>query len=245
MKIADGIEMLELPIMVNGKESIACPVLIPDGDETLLVDTGYPGQLGQLREAMEAAGLPFEKICRILITHHDLDHIGCLAAIVRERNGKALVMAHPEEKPYIQGDEQPLKLVQMEARLDSLKEPMKSLYEGMKRGYALSTSKVDIPVSGGETIPWAGGIDVIYTPGHTIGHISLYLRKSGTLISGDTLFVENGRLVKAPAFANHDNNLAKDSLRKLTKYDIHHVLCYHGGYYGDNPNKYIAELSQE
>jgi glyoxylase-like metal-dependent hydrolase (beta-lactamase superfamily II) len=36
---------------------------------------------------------------------------------------------------------------------------------------------------------------------------------------------------------------ALKSLKKLARYDIETVVCYHGGVYGDNPNKRLAELA--
>ena len=35
---------------------------------------------------------------------------------------------------------------------------------------------------------WCGGLEVIETPGHMPGHISLYLKDSKTLICGDALY---------------------------------------------------------
>jgi glyoxylase-like metal-dependent hydrolase (beta-lactamase superfamily II) len=243
MRIADGVEMLEMSMTVNGTENVVCPVLIKENDDIMLVDTGYPGQLQQLHEAIEKAGMHFQKINRIIITHHDLDHIGCLSGIANDLHGKAEILSHETEKPYVQGDIKPLKLVQMEARLDSLNERMKSLYEGMKRGFMLSTAKVNTTVVDGDEIPFYGGIKIIHTPGHTHGHISLYLEHIKTLISGDTLFCEGGKLVAAPPFANFNNEQAKKSIHKLTMFDIEKVICYHGGFFCDSPNHCIAELA--
>lgn len=36
---------------------------------------------------------------------------------------------------------------------------------------------------------------------------------------------------------------AMNSLKKLSKYDIETVICYHGGIYTDNANQRIVELS--
>jgi len=50
-------------------------------------------------------------------------------------------------------------------------------------------------------------------------------------------------LVPAPSFVNHDTDLALKSLKKLTRYNIETVICYHGGLYQDHPNRRIAELA--
>jgi len=245
MKVADGVEMLELLMNVMGTTSIVCPTLISDNNNFILIDTGYPGQLQQIRDALEKVGIGICKLNKIIITHHDIDHIGCLAAIVNENQGKTEVYSHEVEKPYIQGDIQPIKLTQLEARLDTLNEQMKSIYEGMKSGYKNCVSGVDGAIVDGLELPYCGGITVIHTPGHTPGHISLYLKKSKTLISGDTLFIENGQLIRPQQFVNFDNDLALESIKKFTNYDIENIICYHGGEYKYNPNQRISELVNE
>ena len=39
------------------------------------------------------------------------------------------------------------------------------------------------------------GVEIVSTPGHTEGHICLYLYEFKTLIAGDALFVQDGELV--------------------------------------------------
>jgi glyoxylase-like metal-dependent hydrolase (beta-lactamase superfamily II) len=243
MKIADGIEMLEISMKVFRVDNVVCPVLIKDNDGITLVDTGYPGQLQQIREAIGNTGMHYQEIKRIILTHHDLDHIGCLAGIVNDLHGKVEVISHEIEKPYVQGDLKPLKLAQMEERFDSLSDQMKSLCEGMKRGYLISTAKVDTTVNDGDEIPYYGGIKLIHTPGHTHGHISLYIKRIKTLITGDAMFCGEGRLVAPPPSVNFNNEQAGVSINKLAIYDIEKVICYHGGFFGDNPNHNIAELT--
>jgi glyoxylase-like metal-dependent hydrolase (beta-lactamase superfamily II) len=118
------------------------------------------------------------------------------------------VLTHVEESPYIDGGKRPLKLEQLEARMDTLSEPMKILCENLRRGYQKATTPLDRTVRDGEVLPWCGGITVIHTP----GHICLYLQQSKTVITGDVLVVEEGRLVPAPQFTNYDTELASRSL---------------------------------
>lgn len=56
-------------------------------------------------------------------------------------------------------------------------------------------------VSGGDRIPFgAAAIEVLATPGHTLGHVSYYLPEIGTAFVGDTLFVMGcGRLFEGTA----------------------------------------------
>ncbi|MHB1044349.1 MAG: MBL fold metallo-hydrolase [Eubacteriales bacterium] len=84
MKVADGLEMLELSANLFTGPSIIHPALVYDKDEVILVDAGFPGQLSIIREAVEKAGFHFGKLSKIIITHHDIDHIGSLSDIFKE-----------------------------------------------------------------------------------------------------------------------------------------------------------------
>ncbi|MCK9911855.1 hypothetical protein MXD81_22055, partial [Microbacteriaceae bacterium K1510] len=55
-------------------------------------------------------------------------------------------------------------------------------------------AKVDRVLTDGEELPYCGGIRVIFTPGHTPGHISLYLQQSKTLVAADAMIVWDGVL---------------------------------------------------
>ncbi len=242
MKIAEGIEMLEISVNLMGSASKIHPTLIWDDEHVILVDTGFPGQLSPIKEAIENVGIPFNNLNMIILTHQDIDHIGNLASIKKELSNNIEVLASEEEKPYIEGVKSPIKLTQLEERLDSLPEEMKAMYGKMKLGFQHSFAKVDRIVTDGEDLPC--GIKVIATPGHTPGHISLYHQSSKTLITGDLLNIENGILEKSRPSINYDNDLVIKSIQKLTQYDIDSVICFHGGLFNTNVKKRIRELSE-
>jgi glyoxylase-like metal-dependent hydrolase (beta-lactamase superfamily II) len=247
MKITDGVDMLEIPTILMTGPGIINPTLIWDEDEVILVDTGLPMQLEQFRDAFEKAGVPFERLSKIIITHSDTDHAGGIAGILAVSPQKITVLAHEKEKPYIEAELPPIRMTQMEGQIKTLPEgrrqQMTELYESLKANYKKMKAIVDIDVEDGEELPHCGGITVVYTPGHTLGHICLYHKRSKTLIAGDAMNVESGLLIRAPQFTLVDKEQYDKSLKKLTKYDIDTVICYHGGLYRNNPNKFIAELA--
>lgn len=55
-------------------------------------------------------------------------------------------------------------------------------------------AKVNQTVAVGQELPYYGGIPVIHTPGHTEGHISLYLQQSKVLIAADAMLCIDGKL---------------------------------------------------
>lgn len=248
MRVTDGLEMLDLPALLEGGPSVIHPVVIWDNDDVILVDTGLPGQLPQFQDTMGKAGIPFMGLTKVIITHHDMDHVGSLRSILNKSLKKVEVLAHEIEKPYIQAEIPPIRLTQLEAALRTMSgeqlQRITVLYENLKASYTNFKADVSKTVADGEELSCCGGIVVIYTPGHTPGHISLYLKQSRTLIAGDIMNVANQLLIPAPQFTIIDKGLALQSLKKLTQYDIDTVICYHGGLYnyGDT-NKRIAELA--
>lgn len=95
-----------------------------------------------------------------------------------------------------------------------------SIYEPVDVGEALHDHDI---------FPWCGKVEIISTPGHTPGHICLYLHEFKTLIAGDALFLQNGELVISLPMFTYDMEQAKKSVKKLLDYDIEKIICYHGG----------------
>lgn len=234
MKIEQGLNVLEL----GGIERRMHPTLIWDDENVVLIDAGLPAQLVDIRGEMEKAGVPFENIDKVIITHHDLDHIGGLAGIVKESKNSIEVLAHEGEKYYIEGDKLPIKLTK--ERLAAMSEEERN---DMLNKIATLKTKVDRTIEDDEELPYCGGIKVIYTPGHTPGHICLYLKKYKALVTGDALNVVNGELVGPNPEYTYDMKLAIESLKKLASFDIQTVICYHGGVFNDNPNERIAAIA--
>jgi len=121
--------------------------------------------------------------------------------------------------------------------------PLRSLYERLKANYLHFGTTVDHHLQDAEELPYCGGIIIIHTPGHTPGHISLYLKKHRLLIAGDALFVESGMLVKAPDLVTYAQDEALLSLQKLKGYAIDSIICYHGGLYQDAVQYRLAEIA--
>lgn len=85
--------MLEISANILGEVNIIHPTLIRDEESVILVDTGFPGQLAQLWETIEQAGVPFDKLNKVIITHQDIDHIGSLSTIRGEAKQTIEVLA--------------------------------------------------------------------------------------------------------------------------------------------------------
>lgn len=66
-------------------------------------------------------------------------------------------------------------------------------------------------------------------PGHTPGHVALYLKAHRAIVAGDAIALEEGQPVVAnPQFAL-DAERAKTSLSHLLGLGAEALYCYHGG----------------
>ena len=139
------------------------------------------------------------------------------------------------EKPLLKTD--PSKISAQE--WESLPEPMKHLY--------LNPPKATITkaLRDGDELPFCGGIQVIHTPGHTPGHISLYHKGSKTLIAADSMFCFNGKLRGPIAHVTPDLEQAVRSLEKYLAYDVENAVCYHGGLASNDVNNQLKQLIDE
>jgi len=245
MKVAKGVEMLELSMNMGGQSMDIHPVVIWDDTDVILIDTGMPGHLDAIREEMTQAGVPFEKLNKTILTHQDIDHIGSLPALLKQSSQHIEVYAHKEDEPYIQGEKALIKFdpQQMIKRFESLPE------EEQRQAHELFSeapkAHVDTILEGGDVLPFCGGITIINTPGHTPGHISLYLNKSKTLIAGDAFVSENGKVIGPSAALTPDMDTAVQSLKQLVNFDVESIVCYHGGICNDNANEQLKELAHK
>jgi len=178
---------------------------------------------------MKSKNIDPNSLTKVLITHHDDDHMGALYEI-KEKYPNVKVVASEIESEYISGRKKSLRLLQAEEILKVLPEEQKQF--GIEFCESLRKVKpvnVDITVKDGDYFNWAGGCHIISTPGHMPGHISLYLEETNSIVTGDAAVIENGKLVIAnPQFTlNFDKT--QDSLEKIISMNADNYYCYHGG----------------
>ena len=237
-----NVQAIDMLVDVFGTARRIFPTLIWDDEGATLVDAMFPGNFDQLKQGIEQAGVSFQKLKRVIITHQDWDHIGTLSEILAAGKGQIELWVHVDEKPYLEGTIHYLKMTP--ERIASM---LKTVPEGLRDDAAAMLSKIPTAsvqrvLEDGEMLPIHGGLKVIHTPGHSPGHICLYLAAERLLIAGDQLQVENGQLLGPSEIYSLDLHAALNSLKKLVGYDIDRVICYHGGVYTNNATASISAL---
>ncbi|MCC0650807.1 MBL fold metallo-hydrolase [Clostridioides sp. ZZV15-6598] len=233
MNLKKGLDILEIPSSILGKDKVIYIPVIYTEDEATLVDTGLPGQGDLIIDALNNSNTSFDKLKNIIITHHDIDHIGNIKYLREKSENDIKVYAYKSEVSYITGEETPFKLYMLEQMIDSLDDKMLDMLNAMKLGFKSSYTVVDISLYNHEVLNLSEEIEVIHTGGHTRGHICLYLKKSKVLVAGDLLEIKEGKLRPVDVMYSDNQELIK-AIKKLSNYDIEEIIFSHGGLYKKN-----------
>jgi hydroxyacylglutathione hydrolase len=191
-----------------------------DSDRALIVDPG--DEAPKILNAADELGVTVEGI---LLTHTHFDHIGAVAPVAAATG--ALVWCPEIESPVL-------------ADINSyVPWPGFGPYESYEADHTLS---------GGERLELAGfEIDVIFTPGHSPGHVTYSLRDEAAIFSGDVLFQGSVGRTDLPG---GDWGTLLESIRKLvedhppetTVYPGHMGVTSLGAERATNP--FLAELAR-
>jgi glyoxylase-like metal-dependent hydrolase (beta-lactamase superfamily II) len=137
--------------------------LVREDDGLTLIDTMLGGSADRIIASAEEARAP---IVRIVLTHAHGDHVGSLDAL-KERLPEVEVIISTRDA----------RLLRKDLTLDP-GEPQDKL----RGGYPGAETRPDRTVETGERV---GSLEVIATPGHTPGHISLLDVRERTIYCGD------------------------------------------------------------
>jgi glyoxylase-like metal-dependent hydrolase (beta-lactamase superfamily II) len=201
--------------------------LVHDGGEGALIDSGF-GDEKSVKERLELLKqFPKVSVKHIVLTHHHFDHSSG-AQQFREATGASVVL-HPKEEEFLL-DAQSEAPQDIEMGDDS-KEPTeeeKKMREAVQRfREQAAEAKPDAHISEGDTIAVGGlTIEVVHTPGHTLGSVCLYLREEKALFTGDTAQGLGTVVVSPPPYG--DMGMYIQSLERLKTMDCAVMLPGHG-----------------
>jgi hydroxyacylglutathione hydrolase len=153
---------MDVRMFTVGPVAENCFLFRPDGsDRAVLVDPGE--EAPRLLAAIDELGV---KLDAILLTHTHFDHIGAVAPVARATGAEVWV---PEIEKMVLADINAF-----------VPWPEFGPFENWDAEHTLK---------GGEKLELAGmEIDVIFTPGHSPGHVTFSVPSEQAIFSGDVLF---------------------------------------------------------
>jgi len=190
-ELLPGLYQLKVPIP-NSPLGWVLPYLIRGDDGYTLVDCGWntPEAFAALDDELHDAGITFNDLSRLLVTHVHPDHYG-LAGRIKEVCG-ARVIIHQRERDFIRSRyRQPEQLLERMSgwlrehgvppdELDDLQSAAMPV-----RGFVVPAEPDDV-LWGGETIDLGlYKFEVYWTPGHSPGHICFFDRTQRIILTGD------------------------------------------------------------
>lgn len=200
-------------------------ILRDDDGQVTLVDMGIKQSGKKVMAALASIGSGPSDVTRLMLTHAHPDHAGG-AAYVGEQTGQDFGIHEADADFVRRGVSPPRDRSFLLGRL---------LGRG-KNGFP--------PVSVGETftdgqvIPFAGGIQVVHTPGHSPGHASYLLQDSGVLITGDAIFNVRGLRWPIKWFCT-DFAMTKQTAVRLAELEYTTAAFTHGPELRDQPREHI------
>lgn len=184
-----------------------------------LVDTGLPGSEQQILDALKDLNIRPKDINNIVITHGDMDHAGS-ARVLQEKTG-AQLWSSAVEALYISGEKAFYKPLTEDFLIQLPPDVAQQLREG------IPPVKIENELIADACLPFARNAQVIATPGHTPGHVSLFFPEAKTLIGGDAVMADGEQLI-FPRFSL-DNRMALESIRHLASLAPWVLIAQHGG----------------
>lgn len=225
---------LSITMPFGNIENTVYPILLWDKQNIILVDCGFIGSLPLLEKELQRVGVSIQQLTGLVLTHHDHDHMGA-AADLKKLNPDMKIYASAVEAPFISAKEKPLRLQQAEELQKMLppeQQDFGKAFCNMLR--QVEPVEVDVFLHDGEYMEWCGGCRVLATPGHTPGHISLFLERDSLVITGDAIVLEDGKPVIANPQFTLDFEQATKSMEKLLALKAKTYYCYHGGTFINN-----------
>ncbi|MGM0712117.1 MBL fold metallo-hydrolase [Brevibacillus parabrevis] len=236
-QITPDIYCLEIPTPFNVG---AVNVYLVKGEKLTLIDVGPKTDEAwqALTEGLQAAGVSAEEIEQIVLTHHHVDHCGQLEK-VRQKSG-ALTLAHPQAAPYVELDAEFMNFhdqffLQLYKKSGVPSDKLIIIEKFHKLMTTFSEpSQIDLKLKHGQPVPHLPEWQVLYTPGHSQSHLSLYRERDRTMIGGDHIIghISSNAFIEPPRDRSGARPLTlvqyRTALQMCADMEIEQVLAGHG-----------------
>lgn len=242
-KISKNIYSIDgLEILFPGHSVI--PYLLEEGyNDLTLIDTCYIRELPKLESYLKSIGYKMSDIKRIILTHAHADHAQAANEIKNRISAtsshvQAKIYAHWIDSAYLARNPPYHGPPNLAIYKELLAKDDLKIEDVIKKFGNLDVDPitVDEKLKDGDKIK---SLKVIHTPGHTPGHMSLYLEDQRTVFGADVLWNmrNSGGLVIPPSYFTLDEVTAAVSVMRVSRLNFDVLLLGHQ----DNP---ISENAQ-
>ena len=202
--------------------AVGCTVYLLGGIELTLIDAGGPGSAPRILHTVKQLDHHPQDLTRILLTHVELDHVGALADLIAATG--AHVFAHPAALRRLAIGQAPRG-----------GHGFSSFWAAVRRLFSpLRPVAHAEPLADGMELGILGGLQVIFTGGHSPDHTVFFARTSRLVLSGDLLRVVSGHLQAQPGPETRERAETVLALRRLATLDPLAILPSHGPAFRDN-----------
>lgn len=236
MEIAPGIYEISPERFGYFKAGYSKAYMVDGGEGLIIIDTLYDADAQLFLDEIARIGRTVDDVRHILLTHAHRGHLGGLATL-KDRS-RAPIYSHPWEADIIAGD-RPIQAVDKWNTNPIQSWPIVFIGELTMRFNRHQGRPVDRLIEGGDRV---GPLEVIYTPGHTPGHIAFYWPERKALFTGDTFVTWP---LVCPGWSNSTLNEKQswESLEKLARLDVEIVAPGHGDVLRRGGGAVIRELA--
>jgi glyoxylase-like metal-dependent hydrolase (beta-lactamase superfamily II) len=161
-------------------------VLLREGTDLTLIDTGYPGDLDRVTASIAEIGRRPEDVRAVLLTHAHVDHLGA-ANHFADRYGVPVYTDATEARHARR------EFLEQASRLDVAKNLWRpGVAPWLGRVMRVGVTK-DVRIPTAQAFPAQGPLDLpgrpvpVPTRGHTSGHTAYFLPAAGAVATGDEL----------------------------------------------------------
>ncbi|MBE0430864.1 MAG: MBL fold metallo-hydrolase [Dehalococcoidia bacterium] len=235
MRVLEGVHQIKVPAPGNVAWTTNAYVLEGDNGH-ILVDSGWDSQesLWALQEGIKGANLKLRDIKKVVITHIHPDHYG-LASKMKQICGAELAM-HKRDADFIFPRYRDF--VGLVSRIETLlrqngvpEEELPDLKDAsLWMNKYVTPDLPELMPEDGQTISNGSfDLEVLWTPGHSPGHICLYERHRRFILTGDHILYETTPHIGFNPQSG-DNPLGDyvSSLKKLERVKVSFALPGHG-----------------
>jgi glyoxylase-like metal-dependent hydrolase (beta-lactamase superfamily II) len=226
-EVVPGVWRITQPLPFPPRHVHVYLVKRPEGH--LLIDGGMdlPEPREALRAGLEAAGVEWRDIREIVLTHAHPDHVSLVPEALRLTG--ATLAVHRLEMEFLSEVRDWERCLAWNREVLAGAGTPSELIDQVAAAFAENLKRFpevhpEVVLSGGERI---GDLDVVWTPGHTSGHVCLYDAGRRALFSGDHVLTDI-----SPNIAWYPGREALreylDSLDRVAQLPIEVILPSHG-----------------